>query len=167
MGDPHSVSFMIGIYSDIPARVHGYSMPGDCLWVKEFQPGDFIVSYEDREVKGWLSPPAAYWYPCCEIEDGVIFTTVLVAGDPAQVNIDMTVCTPKASSPARRCCFSSKDAVEARPQLTHTDDRGEFDRGLQVVEADRIDPVWGSVLSALSCVWMAAAVAGSGPVWYC
>ena len=73
MMDPHSVSFVIGIYSDIPASVNGYSMPGECLWVKEFQPGDFVVSYEDTEVKGWLSPPAAYWYPCCEIEYGYTF----------------------------------------------------------------------------------------------
>lgn len=75
MGDPHAVEFILAIHADIPADQNpdGYSKPGELLWIWNFIPGDFIVASNPGVMKGWFSPPALYWYPCCEVVHEYIF----------------------------------------------------------------------------------------------
>jgi hypothetical protein len=62
-GDPGNVIFTLSLHSDIPARQSptGYSMPGDVLWTRTFEPGQF--TWEQMQLlgpEGWLEPPSGY-----------------------------------------------------------------------------------------------------------
>ena len=62
-GDPNSVVFTLSIHADIPESVSqtGYSMPGELLWIRTFQPGSFTVQmWEDNLMEGWFEPPDIY-----------------------------------------------------------------------------------------------------------
>ena len=42
----------------------GYSMPGELLWIGDFQPGDFDVDdLAGRIAEGWMDPPDDYVFP--------------------------------------------------------------------------------------------------------
>jgi len=56
------VVLMLSIHEDIPAdeRPPGYSMPGEVLWYRDFQLGEFGVDmWADQILEGWMNPPAA------------------------------------------------------------------------------------------------------------
>jgi len=63
---PEGVTFTLSIHKDIPAEQSptGFSMPGDVLWVRTFQPGDFVARvWQGNIEEGWLNPPGEYWFP--------------------------------------------------------------------------------------------------------
>ena len=64
-GDPHNVQFILSIHADIPDPDPGnpdtWSMPGDVLWWRTFQPGEFTARiYAEGLQEGWMDPPD--WY---------------------------------------------------------------------------------------------------------
>jgi hypothetical protein len=63
---PEAVRFILSIHADIPADQSptGYSMPGEALWWREFQAGEFLAQiWADNLQEGWLDPPEAYQFP--------------------------------------------------------------------------------------------------------
>lgn len=62
MDDPSQVTFRLSIHSDIPVGGEiNYSRPGNLLWYREFQPGQFTVRpYRQQLQEGWLDPPTLY-----------------------------------------------------------------------------------------------------------
>ncbi len=57
--DPGAVMFNLSIHADIPANQNpaGYSMPGQLLWSKVFNPGEFAVRpWATNIEEGWLDP---------------------------------------------------------------------------------------------------------------
>ena len=66
MSDPTMVDFTLSIHADIPADGSGtgYSMPGEVLWHRDFQAGDFTVDmWQDQIEEGWMDPPDYYSFP--------------------------------------------------------------------------------------------------------
>ncbi|MFH1420319.1 MAG: hypothetical protein ABII12_18760 [Planctomycetota bacterium] len=62
--DPHNVVFTLSIHADIPATVEEYSRPGNVLWWKTFQPGEFQARVEEAGIlEGWMDPPDVYIFP--------------------------------------------------------------------------------------------------------
>ncbi len=60
-GNPSAsnVSFTLSLHADIPANTQGgpgYSMPGEPLWVKIFEPGQFSVNLYHNGPEGWYNP---------------------------------------------------------------------------------------------------------------
>jgi hypothetical protein len=65
-GRPDSVFFILSIHADIPASQSptGYSMPGEVLWYRTFEPGDFAARvWLDGQEEGWMDPPEGYIFP--------------------------------------------------------------------------------------------------------
>ncbi len=64
-GNPLGVKFTLSIHADIPADPPDfYSRPGDVLWVREFNPGQFVaVPWAEQIEEGWLNPPDVYTFP--------------------------------------------------------------------------------------------------------
>ncbi len=63
---PEAIRFTLSIHADIPASQNpeGYSLPGELLWIREFQPGEFQVRpWADNIDEGWMDPPAEYFFP--------------------------------------------------------------------------------------------------------
>ncbi len=72
-----NVGFTLSIHADIPADQNPngwYSMPGECLWYHEFQPGEFTIEENWGVYKWWLSPGSGAWFPCCAIVYKYCFT---------------------------------------------------------------------------------------------
>jgi len=66
VGQPSAVKFTLSIHEDIPADESptGYSMPGELLWFRDFQEGEFEVDiWADQLLEGWMNPPEEYWFP--------------------------------------------------------------------------------------------------------
>ncbi len=62
-GNPSDVLFTLSIHSDIPAEASptGYSMPGELLWLMDFDQDMFQVRvWADGLQEGWLDPPEMY-----------------------------------------------------------------------------------------------------------
>ena len=60
---PDDVIFTLSIHGDIPADESptGYSIPGDVLWYRQFQRGEFTVRvWLDGVSEGWMEPPDVY-----------------------------------------------------------------------------------------------------------
>jgi hypothetical protein len=97
--DPSRVRFTLSIHADIPAEPPDiYSTPGDVLWIRDFQPGEFSVAvYADQIVEGWLDPPDGYLFPadytCWEyvfyIPDDEAFHQVGMPDDPVVYWLDV------------------------------------------------------------------------------
>jgi hypothetical protein len=64
-GDPMGVFFRFSIHADIPANQNpdGYSIPGDLLWERTFQPGEFTARQFGEGPEGWMDPPDEYGFP--------------------------------------------------------------------------------------------------------
>jgi len=63
---PDAVRFTLSIHADIPAEESptGYSMPGELLWLGEFEPGMFeTFPFAEGIEEGWLNPPEEYFFP--------------------------------------------------------------------------------------------------------
>lgn len=64
---PDAVTFTLSIHDDIPADPcdpDSYSMPGELLWIRTFEPGQFTAEVYARDIyEGWLDPPAGYIFP--------------------------------------------------------------------------------------------------------
>jgi len=61
--DPTAVSFTLSIHADIPAEASptGYSMPGELLWMMDFEPGMFQARiWASDLMEGWFEPPDMY-----------------------------------------------------------------------------------------------------------
>jgi len=55
------VIFTLSIHDDIPQGPNGYSQPGDVLWYRQFQPGEFTSRiWLDGTPEGWMNPPDFY-----------------------------------------------------------------------------------------------------------
>ena len=64
--DPLAVHFTLSFHADIPAEESptGYSMPGEVLWVSEFEPGTFKAEpFAIGLEEGWLNAPDDYIWP--------------------------------------------------------------------------------------------------------
>jgi hypothetical protein len=62
--DPGAVRFRLSIHRDIPAGPQTYSMPGEVLWWREFEPGQFSWKWEGVDLlEGWMDPPQNYVFP--------------------------------------------------------------------------------------------------------
>jgi hypothetical protein len=60
-GDPSNVSFTLSLHADIPVGPFGWSVPGEPLWIREFQPGAFVVQLAAGGLEeGWFEPPDFY-----------------------------------------------------------------------------------------------------------
>jgi len=65
-GVPYAVDFTLSLHADIPAEHNplGYSMPGEVLWTRDFQAGDFeTFIWMDGILEGWMDPPTDYHFP--------------------------------------------------------------------------------------------------------
>ncbi|MBN1827482.1 MAG: T9SS type A sorting domain-containing protein [Candidatus Eisenbacteria bacterium] len=65
MVDP-APTFILSIHADIPASESptGYSMPGQVLWYRVFQPGEYVARvYAENIDEGWMDPPDYYIFP--------------------------------------------------------------------------------------------------------
>jgi hypothetical protein len=65
-GGPASLTFQITIYSDIPANESstGYSMPGEPLWTRRFEPCTYTVrQVADSNVEDWYDPATNLYLP--------------------------------------------------------------------------------------------------------
>ena len=64
--DPEAVVFTLSIHKDIPADSSGtgYSMPGEVLWWRTFNPGEFTAElYADALQEGWYDPVSGFYLP--------------------------------------------------------------------------------------------------------
>ncbi|MCX6345302.1 MAG: GEVED domain-containing protein, partial [Armatimonadetes bacterium] len=59
---PDLVKFTLSIHEDVPAGLNNpYSHPGNLLWLREFQPGQFgAMIYAEDIIEGWMNPPDMY-----------------------------------------------------------------------------------------------------------
>jgi len=63
-GTPNAVIFTLSIHADIPAGHGTPSMPGEVLWFKRFQEGDFASRiWQGQMPEGWMDPPDMYVFP--------------------------------------------------------------------------------------------------------
>ncbi len=65
-GNPEALTFTLSLHADIPADQNplGYSMPGELLWMRTFQPGEFSARvWEAGLMEGWMNPPEDYMFP--------------------------------------------------------------------------------------------------------
>ena len=61
---PDAVMFTLSIHADIPATAGEYSRPGELLWYRTFQPGEFVARiWEEGIQEGWMNPPDYYEFP--------------------------------------------------------------------------------------------------------
>ena len=60
---PSSLAFEISIYSDIPAEVNSWSMPGELLWSRIFGPGEYSARKVNDGLEGWYDPAKELYLP--------------------------------------------------------------------------------------------------------
>lgn len=68
--DPAAVTFILSLHRDIPAEQSptGYSMPGEVLWWRTFEPGEFQARiWSEGTWEGWMNPPDQFIYPADQI----------------------------------------------------------------------------------------------------
>ncbi|MHC4535321.1 MAG: DUF7901 domain-containing protein [Planctomycetota bacterium] len=53
---PENLTFEITIYSDIPATENSWSMPGQRLWRRTFNPGEYSIRKLKDSPEGWYDP---------------------------------------------------------------------------------------------------------------
>jgi hypothetical protein len=64
MGDPGAVNFTLSIHSDIPVGPDGWSIPGDILWMGQFELGQFeFMLYQGGLIEGWYDPLQELYLP--------------------------------------------------------------------------------------------------------
>jgi hypothetical protein len=62
--DPLAVNFTLSIHTDIPVGPFGWSVPGEPLWIREFQAGAFeAVPYQFGLEEGWYDPAQGLYLP--------------------------------------------------------------------------------------------------------
>ncbi|MFZ1947070.1 MAG: GEVED domain-containing protein [bacterium] len=62
--DPNAVVFTLSIHADVPAGPGSYSMPGEVLWYRRLQPGEFTSRiWVQGTPEGWMNPPEQYFFP--------------------------------------------------------------------------------------------------------
>ncbi|MCK4341914.1 MAG: hypothetical protein KAY37_09355 [Phycisphaerae bacterium] len=63
-GDPMNVTFTLSIHEDIPIGPDGHSIPGELLWMRMFDPGEFAIGSVVGDLnEGWFNPPDYYEWP--------------------------------------------------------------------------------------------------------
>ncbi|MCD4695842.1 MAG: hypothetical protein K8S16_06335 [Bacteroidales bacterium] len=66
MNDPDGVMFTLSIHEDIPDSLSptGYSMPGNVIWFRDFNPGEFTAMlFASNLAEGWFDPVQPYYEP--------------------------------------------------------------------------------------------------------
>lgn len=58
-----SLTFEISIYSDIPAEVNSWSMPGELLWRRIFGPGEYSARKVNDSPEAWYDPAKELYLP--------------------------------------------------------------------------------------------------------
>lgn len=59
---PGSLTFRLAIHADIPAgQVERWSMPGETLWSRVFEPGQYLMALVDDMPEGWYDPLTGQW----------------------------------------------------------------------------------------------------------
>ena len=59
---PQSLAFRLAIHADIPAgEVERWSMPGETLWSRTFEPGQYSADVVDDMPEGWFDPLSGQW----------------------------------------------------------------------------------------------------------
>jgi hypothetical protein len=58
-----SLTFDISIYSDIPAQGDILSRPGNLLWTRTFQPGEYSANRVYDGLEDWYDPPRSRYFP--------------------------------------------------------------------------------------------------------
>jgi hypothetical protein len=59
---PESLAFRLAIHADIPAgEVERWSMPGETLWSRTFEPGQYSAELVDDMPEGWFDPLSGQW----------------------------------------------------------------------------------------------------------
>jgi hypothetical protein len=62
--DPMAVNFTLSIHADIPQGPFGWSIPGDLLWIRDFQAGEFeVIPYAFGLEEGWYDPELGFYLP--------------------------------------------------------------------------------------------------------
>ncbi len=64
--NPRNVTFTLSIHADIPEEQSptGFSMPGEVLWYRTFQPSEFTYRVWEQGInEGWMDPPEGYEFP--------------------------------------------------------------------------------------------------------
>ncbi|MCK4626692.1 MAG: hypothetical protein KAV00_15365 [Phycisphaerae bacterium] len=69
-GDPGHVVFYLSLHEDIPAGLSptGYSMPGEMLWQRPFEPGDFHYDLFEMHPEGFYNPLEGWYEPMGDTE---------------------------------------------------------------------------------------------------
>ncbi len=61
-GGPASLAFRLAIHADIPAgQLERWSMPGETLWSRQFEPGQYLAEPVDDIPEGWYDPLTGQW----------------------------------------------------------------------------------------------------------
>ncbi len=64
IGDPGAVIFTLSIHSDIPQGPDEWSIPGDILWMGQFEPGQFeFMLHQGGLLEGWFDPIQELYLP--------------------------------------------------------------------------------------------------------
>ena len=59
---PGSLGFRLAIHADIPAgELERWSMPGETLWSRTFEPGQYSAEVVDDMPEGWFDPLSGQW----------------------------------------------------------------------------------------------------------
>ncbi len=69
-GRPDQVSFILSFHEDIPDSLSptGYSMPGDVILYRQFDPTEYTVRvWHEGVYEGWLEPPDFYFWPADQV----------------------------------------------------------------------------------------------------
>jgi hypothetical protein len=127
--DPEAVVFTLSIHADIPAGPAPFSRPGQVLWFKRFQPGEFTSRIWQGQIEeGWMDPPDLYQFPadwtCWQynftIPPGEAFHQEGTSANPIIYWLDV-----KAEPYDTGALFGWKTAVE------HWNDDGVFGVGME------------------------------------
>ncbi|HON90970.1 MAG TPA: GEVED domain-containing protein [Sedimentisphaerales bacterium] len=127
---PGSLSFVLSIYSDIPATDNRWSRPGSLLWTQTFHSGQYTVHRVHDGLEGWYDPVRglylrdnhryAFQYNFCvadnafEQQEGTIYW-LAVACYPAVSSFSAAVGGSFGWKTACLQCRWNDDAVQAIP----------------------------------------------------
>jgi hypothetical protein len=65
---PDAVAFTLSVHADIPMGPGGWSIPGEVLWMRQFDPGTFFVQPFMNGEEGWYDPSEEYYQPVADFQ---------------------------------------------------------------------------------------------------
>jgi hypothetical protein len=123
------VIFTLSIHADIPDGGGGYSMPGEVLWWRVFQPGEFYVeNYAFGLEEGWFDPASGYFDPfgdteCWMYSFDIDTDNFIQMGTPASPVVYWLDVQAQPTDPEPECRFGWKTSE------THWNDDGVWGIG--------------------------------------